>query len=149
MKLFWWYLVLLCLWPESPKFGITFYDLSWEGRTMACGGTYQEDLSPWAAVPIEWIESGLVQCGDLVTAMWADGRIHVAVVRDTGCHLHYDAWDSGRPYAVDFDAYGRNGLPTETGIVQFWRDGERLPVETFPLEATAVEYCNGPLTVDN
>ena len=134
---------------DSRQFGVTFYGESWAGNRLGCGGVYNEQLSPWAAVPIEWIRDGYVECGDLVVAVWPDGRTLAGPVRDTGCHLHYTAWDTGEPFGAEFDVYHREGLPTQTATVAIFRDGVPLPIRDFPLTADATEYCDGPLTVDS
>lgn len=128
--------------------GLTFYGGDFVGSGLACGGVYTESEGVWAAVPIEWVQGGYVSCGDMLEAIFADGRRVMVPIRDTGCHLHHAVWDTGRPFGADFPnwPWWRDGTPTGTGRVRVKRqDGSWWTPP--PMMAWATQYCEGPLTV--
>jgi len=130
--------------------GLTFYGGDFVGSDLACGGTYTEPEGTWAAVPIEWVRGGYVHCGDTLTAVFADGTMWTGPVRDTGCHLHYSAWDTGKPFGADFPVYVRDQLgavPTGTGKLTIQhRDGSSWSPPPTWATAWGQAWCEGPLT---
>jgi len=129
--------------------GITGYGGDFVGQGMACGFVYTSTTPPWAAVPIEWMASGAVECGDLVH-LDVNGQQVVVPVGDTGCMLHWGTWDTGEPLAVDLPRllFPAEDWPTMTGQVAVWRVREGTWWTPPSLTAWATEYCQGPLTWD-
>lgn len=131
--------------------GITFYGGDFVGQTMACGEVYTTTTEPWAAVPIEWMLSGAVECGDMVYATLASGYTIEVPIKDTGCLLHYGAWDTGRPFALDLPRlhfpFDGDRWITGTGQVKVWRQRLNRWWDPPPLTAWATRWCDGPLTV--
>lgn len=57
----------------SVHVGATIYN-SWVGKSLACNGHRFNERDDWVAVPIEWIKSGVVSCGDRVYACLNNGH---------------------------------------------------------------------------
>ena len=127
--------------------GITGY--TGAGQTTACGFVYTSTAPPWAAVPIEWMISDAVECGDLVY-LDVNGQQLAVKVGDTGCMLHYPTWDTGAPQGIDLPRllFPAEDWPTMTGQVAVWRVREGAWWTPPPLTAWATGYCSGPLSVE-
>jgi len=137
--------------------GITFYGGDFVGSNLACNGhTYSPDSGEWAAVPIEWVLSGQVACGDILYAEMPNGTTWEGPILDTGCHLHYPVWDTGLPFGVDFPIYVRHAnaldgklVPTGTGAIAIYKREQSGWWNPPPgaMTAWATRWCNGPLTI--
>jgi hypothetical protein len=98
--------------------GVTFYGgPPFEDQALYCGGTYNEGNVPWAALPVEWYQTGRARCGDWILVEYGDGGQHLAQARDAGLLSHYTVWDTGLPFVADLPFYWRDGHRTMTGRV--------------------------------
>ena len=134
--------------------GVTVY-VGEEGEALACHGHPYTVTEEWAAVPLEWVLSGKVACGDRVYGCLPNGHCLDGVpIQDTGCLLHYPVWPVADqvPFGLDLPIHMREQYGYfHTGRMQF--KIYRLSTQSWwtPAEndllAWDSKHCNGPLTI--
>jgi len=134
--------------PDPTRLGVTTYSAP-EGKALACRGHPYTESREWVAVPTEWVLGGAVDCGDLVWIHYDDGTwVEAIPVRDSGCMLHWDVWDTGRPMGIDVPLHvsKARGLRTQTADVLVWSNSE---MDWVDISTTAwdTKHCSGPLTM--